>query len=73
MEAGHCSFWNPKEFDTILLNKLRQKGHTINEKQTRIIGKVDATIRHPSGQLNTGADPRGDDTAATLHFKNSDR
>ena len=65
--------FEPQEFDTILLNKLRQKGHTINEKQTRIIGKVDAIFRHPSGQLSTGADPRGDDTAATLHFKNSDQ
>ena len=65
--------FEPQKFDTILLNKLRQKGHTINEKQTRIIGKVDAIFRHPSGQLSTGADPRGDDTAATLHFKNSDQ
>ena len=65
--------FEPQEFDTILLNKLRQKGHTINEKQTRIIGKVDAIFRSPSGHLSTGADPRGDDTAAILHFKNSDQ
>ena len=65
--------FEPKEFDTTLLNKLRQKGHTFNEKQTRIIGKVDAIFRHPRGHLSTGADPRGDDTAATLHFKNSDQ
>lgn len=58
--------FEPNSFEVSLLDSLRSKGHTINEKQTRIIGKVDAIYLSPEGLLTTGADPRGDDAAATL-------
>ena len=50
-------------FDAQLLDSLEQKGYKTIQKEHRIIGKVDAIMRHPNGILEAGADPRGDDTA----------
>lgn len=42
---------------------LLEKGYQISEKKATIIGKVDAILVLKNGQLEGGADPRGDDTA----------
>lgn len=54
----------PKGFDSMKIAKLKDKGYHINQGRTRIIGKVDAILRLPNGQLEGGADYRGDDKAA---------
>jgi len=50
-------------FSEDLLDTLNQKGYKTLKKAHRIIGKVDAIMRHSDGLLEAGADPRGDDTA----------
>jgi len=56
----------PDTFDETTVQELQAKGHTIESKYSRIIGKVDAIHRNENGQLSVGADPRGDDAAATF-------
>ena len=56
----------PDTFDETTVQELQAKGHTIEAKYSRIIGKVDAIHRNENGQLSVGADPRGDDAAATF-------
>ena len=56
----------PDTFDQTTVQNLQAKGHTIEAKYSRIIGKVDAIHRNENGQLSVGADPRGDDAAATF-------
>jgi len=53
----------PIGFDSITKNILRDKGYVIDESKSVIIGKVDAILVLPNGQLEGGADPRGDDSA----------
>ena len=55
--------FEPEGFSKSTLSTLKEKGYLINEERTRIIGKVDAIRVLKSGQLEAGADPRGDDAA----------
>ncbi len=56
--------FEPKGFDSMLLNQLQQKGYQIKQENSVILGKVDAVLRLPNGKLEGGADYRGDDKAA---------
>ena len=53
----------PNQFNKNIINELRSIGYTIDERNSRIIGKVDAILVLKNGKLEAGADPRGDDTA----------
>ncbi len=53
----------PEGFETNIIQELENRGYTINQGKTRIIGKVDAILRLSNGKLEGGADFRGDDTA----------
>ena len=54
----------PNQFDENIISKLRKIGYAIDEQNSRVIGKVDAILVLKNGQLEAGADPRGDDRAA---------
>ena len=56
----------PDSFENTVVEELKSKGHTIEAKYSRIIGKVDAIHKNEKGQLSVGADTRGDDAAATF-------
>lgn len=55
--------FEPKGFDSILVQKLQKKGYKINQENSRILGKVDAILVLTNGKLEGGADYRGDDKA----------
>ena len=46
-------------FDTIVFNSLHKLGYEIDQSNSPVIGKVDAILVLPNGQLEGGADPRG--------------
>jgi len=53
----------PFKFDSITKVELKNLGYAIDERNSRVIGKVDAILVLKDGKLEGGADPRGDDTA----------
>jgi gamma-glutamyltranspeptidase/glutathione hydrolase len=53
----------PKGFSKKSVIALTELGYDIVEKNSVVIGKVDAILVLPNGKLEGGADPRGDDTA----------
>lgn len=53
----------PNSFDEATKKTLLELGYELNESASTVIGKVDAILVLPNGQLEGGADPRGDDTA----------
>ena len=53
----------PNVFDTEIVQQLMDKGYNINFERTPVIGKVDGILMLDNGQLEGGADHRGDDTA----------
>lgn len=55
--------FEPSQFQSSTLKNLTSKGYTINQKEANIIGKVDAILVLPNGNLEGGADYRGDDKA----------
>ncbi len=55
--------FEPMLFDIKVLDTLIDKGYQVDEKKSRIIGKVDAILVLPNGKLEGGADKRGDDAA----------
>ena len=55
--------FEPGSFSPELLDELRAKGYEVNERNSRILGKVDAILKLENGWLEGGADRRGDDTA----------
>lgn len=55
--------FEPNSFDSTLIATLKSRGYLINEKNSPIIGKVDAILVLTDGKLEGGADPRGDDKA----------
>ncbi len=55
--------FEPDSFDSTLIGTLKSRGYLINERNSPIIGKVDAILVMSDGKLEGGADPRGDDKA----------
>ena len=56
-------FMEPNSFSKDLQSQLKSLGYSTTEDLTPVIGKVDAILVLENGQLEGGADHRGDDTA----------
>ncbi|MEP2937347.1 MAG: gamma-glutamyltransferase [Gilvibacter sp.] len=55
--------FEPDVFPSIVLDSLKARGYSINQRNSPVIGKVDGILVLPDGRLEGGADRRGDDTA----------
>lgn len=53
----------PNQFDSIVKKELIELGYKLDERNSRVIGKVDAILVRKDGTYEGGADKRGDDTA----------
>ena len=53
----------PNGFDSITKTNLTNLGYELIERNSLIIGRVDAILVLPDGKLEGGADQRGDDSA----------
>ncbi|WP_452219321.1 gamma-glutamyltransferase [Lacinutrix undariae] len=53
----------PQGFSETITTQLQEKGYSTNLTRSPIIGKVDAILIQENGQLQGGADRRGDDAA----------
>ncbi|MFK5879859.1 MAG: gamma-glutamyltransferase [Flavobacteriaceae bacterium] len=53
----------PNGFDEVTIQKLKDLGYEIDISESVVIGKVNAILILENGQLEGGADPRGDETA----------
>ncbi|MEO1050686.1 MAG: gamma-glutamyltransferase [Bacteroidota bacterium] len=54
-------YHEPNAINTLTMDSLKTLGHTLKERS--LYGRVDAILVLPNGQLEGGADPRGDDKA----------
>lgn len=55
----------PNGFSKEIIEALRSKNYNINENNSVVIGKMDAILVKADGDLESGADPRGDDSAVS--------
>lgn len=53
----------PNKFDEAVKTSLKTLGYKIDERNSRVLGKVEGILILKDGKLEGGADPRGDDTA----------